>query len=306
MKIFITGATGFLGKLLSKALLEKGHTVVGVGSKECDLTKEESLNGFNNEKFDQIFHLAAWVQAGDFNLFHQGDIWVQNQKMNTNILSWWKEKQPQAKFISIGTSCSYSPELILKEENYLLGIPHKSVYSYGMTKRMMYVGLQSMHDQYGMDYLCFVPSTLYGPGYHNKTKQLHFIFDLVRKIVGAKQGKGPAILWGDGYQKRELIFVDDFIETMLKLVESQKNELVNIGSGKEHTIREYAESICRSLDYDSNLIQYDTTKFVGPRSKYLNNEKLMEMIPDLGFTSLQEGINKTLQWYQEEMVVKVN
>ena len=124
--------------------------------------------------------------------------------------------------------------------------------------------------------------------------------------MGAKQGKGPAILWGDGYQKRELIFVDDFIETMLKLVESQKNELVNIGSGKEHTIREYAESICRSLDYDSNLIQYDTTKFVGPRSKYLNNEKLMEMIPDLGFTSLQEGINKTLQWYQEEMVVKVN
>lgn len=306
MKIFVTGATGFLGKNLCRALEEKGHHVTGVGSDACDLTKEGSLDSFNDETFDQIYHLAVWVQAGDFVVHYQGDIWLQNQKINTNILSWWKEKQPQAKLIAMGTSCGYAPGNSLREDNYLLGIPHTSVYSYGMTKRMLYVGLQSMQRQYGMDYLCLVPNTLYGPGYHNDNRRSHFIFDVIKKIIGAKEGMGPVTLWGDGHQKRELVFVDDFVQIMLELTSTQKNELINIGSGKEYSIREYADIICKHVGYDPSLIQYDTSKFVGAKSKYFNNEKLKEILPEVAFTSLDDGIKATIDWYQEKSLANNN
>src|SRR6185436_13243299 len=166
---------------------------------------------FNGESYDRIYHLAAWTQAGDFALKHAAEQWVINQKINTNVLYWWHENQPQAKFVSMGTSCSYDPELPLVEENYMKGEPIESLYTYAMTKRMLYQGQRAMNKQYGHTYLTLVPSTLYGPGYHTDGRQMHFIFDLIRKILRGKIYGEKVVLWGDGHQKRELIFIDDFV-----------------------------------------------------------------------------------------------
>jgi GDP-L-fucose synthase len=95
--------------------------------------------------------------------------------MNTHVLSWWQKDQPQAKFICIGTSCVYDPAMELKEENYLTGMPIESLFTYAMTKRMLYAGLLALNKQYKLNYLCVVPSTLYGPGYHTDGRQMHFI-----------------------------------------------------------------------------------------------------------------------------------
>ena len=130
-----------------------------------------------------IFHLAAWTQAGDFCLRHPGEQWLINQKINTNTLNWWQEDQPQAKLIFMGTSCSYSPDCRLLEDNYMIGEPIESLYTYAMTKRMLLQGARAINQQYGLEYLCTVPSTLYGPGYHTDGRQMHFIFDLVKKIM---------------------------------------------------------------------------------------------------------------------------
>lgn len=299
MKIFVTGGHGFLGTATTKKLALQGYEVAVPSSSECDLTNQDSLCKFSNERYDQIFHLAAWTQAGDFCLKHPGEQWIINQKINTNILSWWAKSQPQAKLVFMGTSCAYAPGSALVEEDYMNGEPVESLYTYAMTKRMLLQGARALELQYGLNWLCTVPSTLYGPGYHTDGRQMHFIFDLIRKILRGKYFNDPVILWGDGYQRRELVYLDDFIQTLLKINQTESNSLVNIGAGIDFTIRDFARNICKTLNYDINLIQYDTNRYVGAMAKKLDIKKLQSLYPNYinECTPLSEGIDSVINWF---------
>jgi GDP-L-fucose synthase len=300
MKILVTGATGFLGSALCAKLEATGHSLTRINSKNADLTRQESLKQFDGCQFDQIYHLAAWTQAGDFCLHHPGEQWIMNQRINTTVLTWWQQCQPQAKLISIGTSCAYGLELKLSEENYLIGTPIDSLYTYAMTKRMLYIGLLALHKQFNLQYLCLVPSTLYGPNYHTDGRQMHFIFDLIRKILRGKLCGEPVELWGDGYQRRELVYVDDFVQAMLQLSVRKENDLINIGAGEEFTIRYFAKLICDHVGYNFNNIQFDTTKYVGAKSKCLDTTKLNLLLPDFKQTPLDIGLKRTIDWFLVE------
>jgi GDP-L-fucose synthase len=298
MNILVTGGTGFLGTALCGRLRADGHAVIALGSRDADLTRPGSLDRFNPTRFDQIYHLAAWTQAGDFCLRHPGEQWVKNQFINTNVLAWWQQHQPQAKLIAMGTSCSYAPDLPLVEDRYLDGTPIDSLYTYAQTKRMLLVGLRALRKQYGLNYLYLVPSTLYGPGYHTDGRQMHFIFDLIRKLLAAQAGGPRAVLWGDGHQKRELIFVDDFVSTSVALAGTVDNEVVNVGSGEEHSIRAFAGAICAAIGYDPAAIAYDTSKYVGAKSKVLDVSKLKRLVPGWTTTPLAEGLATTIEWFR--------
>jgi len=289
-----------MGQALTKKLNAQGHELTLLNSKNGDLTMQDSLKKFNNIKYDQIFHLAAWTQAGDFCLHHPGEQWIINQQMNTNVLSWWQKDQPQAKFICIGTSCVYDPAMELKEENYLTGMPIESLFTYAMTKRMLYAGLLALNKQYKLNYLCVVPSTLYGPGYHTDGRQMHFIFDLIRKIIRGKLNGDKVVLWGDGHQKRELVFVDDFVNLMTRLSTEKNNDLINIGAGAEFSIRHFAQLICKEVGYDFEKIEFDTSRYVGAKSKCLEISKLKKIVPDLAYTPLEQGLSQTIAWFMKE------
>lgn len=128
MKVLVTGATGFLGTALCRALARDGHAVTPVGSRDADLTRQGSLDRYRRTRYGRIYHLAAWTQAGDFCLRHPGEQWIINQKINTNVLAWWRERQPGAKLVCMGSSCSYAPDTAaLREDAYMSGDPHPSL-----------------------------------------------------------------------------------------------------------------------------------------------------------------------------------
>jgi GDP-L-fucose synthase len=294
VKVLVTGATGFLGTALCRALATAGHEVVGLGSAQCNLTKQGALEPWSGTRFERIVHLAAWTQAGDFCLHHPGEQWIINQQINTNVLAWWQIRQPQAQLIAIGTSCAYAPDRELIEENYFAGAPIESLFTYAMTKRMLHAGLLALSKQFGLRALTVVPSTLYGPGYHTDGRQMHFIFDIIRKVLCARATGEPVVLWGDGYQKRELIHVDDFIRATLQLADRPGVELVNVGAGEEHTIREFASLVCEHVGYAFERVQFDTSRYVGARSKCLRIDRLRELLPDFRHTPLSEGLRGTI------------
>jgi GDP-L-fucose synthase len=296
MNILVTGGTGFLGTHLVNRLENLGHKVYISNTKKYNLDKIENLYELNDISFDYIFHLAAATKAGDYCLTHQGEQWENNQLLNTNMLIYWKDHQPQAKLISMGTSCSYPADLPMTEENYLVGLPGKDLYTYAMTKRMLLTGLMAFEKQYGLKWLCFIPSTLYGPGFEEHDN--HFIFDLIRKIYNGKNYGDEVELWGDGYQRRELIYVDDAIDAMLNLL-NEENQIFNLGSSNDLPIRHYAQEICNSFDYDHDKIFYNIEKYVGVRKRKLEVDKVQELSLNYCNTSLAEGLKKTAQFYSD-------
>ncbi|HEU5066879.1 MAG TPA: NAD-dependent epimerase/dehydratase family protein [Sphingomicrobium sp.] len=296
MKVLVTGGSGFLGTALNSFLTAQGHDVTSLSSRDCDLTVACNLENVASAAYDLIFHLAAWTQAGDFCLRHPGEQWLINQKLNTNVLDYWVSKQPQAKLVFMGTSCAYAPGSDLRETDFMVGEPIDSLYTYAMTKRMLYQGARALNLQYGLNYLCAVPSTLYGPGYHTDGRQMHFIFDLIRKIIRGREFGEEVTLWGDGYQRREIVYVGDFIRILWALCESCDNDIFNIGAGTELTIRTFAEQICNIVGYDSGKIQYDESRYVGASSKCLNVEKARAAVP-YDLTPLEDGLRETIAWF---------
>ncbi len=303
-KILVTGSSGFLGKKLIHVLENKGTSVIALTSNTVDLTDCRSLEKIPVHDYDHIFHLAAWTQAGDFCAKRGGEQWIINQQINTNILKWWTDHAPQAKMITFGTSVSYAVEAELTEDKYLQGLPNEKFYAYAMSKRILLAGLQCLQRQFGVKYLYVIPSTLYGPGYHLDGRQMHFIYDLIRKILRGKMYGEPVTLWGDGMQRRELVYVDDFVDRLLLLNREAENDIYNIGSGQDHSIRDFAHTICDLTGYDADHIQYDTTQYVGARSKILDIKKMSAKInSDLPSTDLRTGISKTIEWFMDHKEV---
>jgi len=291
-KILITGSTGFLGEHLVKYFQNKGYEVIEINHKGFIYLSHGNIPGEPPlTKVDYIIHCAVKTEPGNYCRTKQGEQFLINTEITNTILNYWKNYQPQAKFITFGSSCAYDPDVIKSEDNYLKGECEPGYETYGMIKRYLYQGLKALNQQYGMKFSCLIPSLIYGPGFHIGDR--HFIYDVLNKLIDAKKTGVSPILWGDGYQRRELIYIDDALNIIEKSL-TWDHQLVNLSSGQEYSIRMYAAFICNIIGYDFELIQWDTNAFVGARSKNLINTYLHD--PTL-FTPHKIGLEKTIEYY---------
>jgi len=297
-KVLITGSNGFLGKLLTEKLKKNNFNVYEANSDNANLLDINQLFYlFSEIKFDYIFHLAVKTAAGGYCQTHPGEQFLINQLMNTNILRYWYEEQKQAKFITFGSSCGYDDNIQKVEINYKKGGVETDYEVYGMVKRMLLIGLEALNKEFNMKYIYFIPSTIYGENYELTDK--HFIFDLIRKICDAKYTNiEPVVLWGDGEQRRELIYIHDAINIIINnsMSGNKINELMNLSTGKDYSIKEYAQMICNIVDYDFNKIKFDTSQFVGAKVKQIENTKNV----DYKFTNIKKGLANTIKYYKRK------
>lgn len=297
MNILVTGARGFVGRHLCDHLVTQGHTVTCLNSTNCNLIEKNNLLKYTHERYDRIYHLAASTKAGDYCLHHKGEQWIRNQLINTNVLWYWQQHQSQAHMITFGTSCAYPPQMLMKEENYMVGEPDKDLYTYAMTKRMLYEGVRALNHQFGMKYTYLVPNTMYGPRFD--ITDSHFIFDLIKKISCGKMDGSEVCLWGDGNQVRELVYIDDVLKIIDFATINCPNDVLNISCGRGFTIRQYANMICNMIGYDSSKIQYDTSAFTGVSKKVLSVEKL-NRLTTFNFTPIEVGLKRTVDYYLDK------
>lgn len=297
-KILITGSSGFLGRQLTKTLIDIGHTVVAPSSSEINLIEPSALNKLDAD-FDVIFHLASWTRAGAFCRERSGEQWIVNEKINLNVLDYWMKCSENCHLISFGTSVGYSDGGNEKaEQDYLIGDPIPDYYGYSTTKRSLLYGQICINKQYKRPFSHFMPSTIYGPGYHVDGRDLHFIYDIARKILKNKYFSDEIVLWGNGHQSRELIFIDDVLSVLVEAMNNPLNTYINVGSGNSITIRDAAKTICEIVGVDDSVIKYDENAFVGVKAKVLDTSKLDKYFPARQKTSFSEGIRTTLSWLE--------
>lgn len=298
-KIFITGGSGYLGRHLIKYLKSKNYKIYAPTSKEINLKNYNQIKNIKNN-FDQVYHLAAWTQAGDFCLKYPMDQWIINQEINSNIIKWWSNSNNiKSKIIIIGTSCCYDEKGQFEEKNYLNEKPHDSLATYAMTKKMLLQGVISCQLQKKLKWNCFIPSTLYGKGYKITIKTPHFIFDLVRKILRGKFYGSKVELWGNGNQTREIIHVNDFIKNMVNITNNKSNTIFNIGGGNEYSIKYFAKEICRIANYEFDKIYFNKSKYVGAKSKKLSIKKIMKYNPSYKkkLIKINDGLLDMVNWH---------
>jgi GDP-L-fucose synthase len=290
MKVLITGATGFVGRHLIKRLNKENVEITEINSLNFD-----TMWSLEKNSYEYIIHLAVKTAAGGYCQKHPGEQWIVNSSINTDMLAYWQQYQQRATLITFGSSCGYNNDVKKTEENYMIDEPETGYEVYGNIKRNLLVGLRALKQEFKMDFRYLIPSVFYGPNYDLNDK--HFIFDLIRKIVSAKNGGDKVVLWGDGTQTRELIFIDDAVDIILQSMSAFSPKIFNLSSGKSYKLKEYAQIICNIVDYDYNLIEWDTEAFVGSKSKKLVNTHLK----GYKFTSLKKGLTKTIKYYEDSI-----
>ena len=300
MKILVTGGTGMLGKSFQS--VKTSHDLVFIGSKDFDLRDpSDAWSAIGYHSPDAIIHLAARVGGVKGNTDFVGDFYLDNSMINTNLL-WAAKTQKIETVLSLLSTCIYPDKATypLTPHQMHSGEPHKSNFGYAYSKRMLEVSSRAIRLQYGFNYMTAVPNNLYGPHDNFDLENGHVIPAIIRKVWEAKHTSNPPTLWGSGKPLREFTFSQDIARALLHLVENYNDPRpINIGSTTEVSIAEVTRIICEILDYDFQLIAWDTSKPEGQFRKPSSNKEFINLCKDFEYTSLRAGLEATCGWFVE-------
>ena len=293
-----------VGSAVWRALDNNGYTnLIGLSRSELNLRDQQAvLEFYNEEKPEIVIDAAAKVGGILANNDYPYDFLMQNMQIQNNLIDGAFNSGVE-KFIFLGSSCIY-PKLAsqpLKEEYLLTDSLEPTNEWYAIAKISGVKACQAIRNQYGKNYVSLMPTNLYGYFDNFDLKSSHVLPAMLRKFHEAKvNGNSVVELWGSGSPMREFLFVDDMAEAVVFALENELPEfLYNIGSGKDITIKELAETIQGVVGYKGNIL-WDKSKPDGTPRKLMDVSKMR----DLGWsysTELTEGIEKTYQWFLENI-----
>ena len=242
MKILITGGSGLVGYGLKQIISnDNPNEFIFLSSKDCDLTNlEQTQKMFQNIKPDYVIHLAAFVGGLFRNMNYKVDMYEKNTVMNYNVLKCCHDFKVE-KVISCLSTCIFPDKTYypINEDMLHDGPPHNSNDAYAYAKRMLEIHCKAYRENFNKDFICVIPTNIYGEYDNFDPKSAMVIPSLIRKGYECNS----ISVWGDGSQIRDFIYAGDVARAMLHLVERKVVEPINIGSGSRTTIKEIANLV---------------------------------------------------------------
>ena len=275
-KIYVAGHNGLVGSAILRKLKDKGYKKLIYESKrKLDLTKRAEVYKFlKKHKPDFIFIAAAKVGGIYYNQKNKAEFLLDNLLIQVNLIH-SAYLCGIKNLIFLGSSCVY-PRLCKQpiKEDYLMNGPlEKTNEAYAIAKIAGIKMCQSYNEQYKMNYKCLMPTNTFGPNDNYNKLTSHFLPALIKKVHEIKiKKKNKISLWGNGLAKREVIYVDDLADACVFFMKKKtKHTLINIGTGKDYRIKEYAKIILKLiLPKEKIKIVYDTSKPNGTPRKLLD------------------------------------
>jgi len=301
-RILVTGGGGFLGQALVRRLRAVGVTETFVPrSRDYDLrTRDGVAAALADGRPEIVVHLAAVVGGIGANRENPGRFFYENAVMGIELME-QARLRGVSKFVQIGTVCSYPKftPVPFREDDIWNGFPEETNAPYGVAKKMLLVQGQAYRQQYGFDVIHLIPVNLYGPGDNFDPASSHVIPALIKKCVDAREVGAPTIeVWGTGSASREFLYVDDAAEGIVLATERYDDpEPVNLGTGREITIRELVELIARLTHFEGS-IDWDPTKPDGQPRRVLDTTRARERFGFAARTPFEEGLARTIAWYE--------
>ncbi|TXD48936.1 GDP-L-fucose synthase family protein [Polaribacter sp. IC073] len=303
-KIYIAGHKGMVGSAVWRALEKKGyHNLLGKTSAALDLrNQQEVLHFFETEKPEVVIDAAAKVGGILANSDFPYQFLMENMQIQNNLID-GALKSGIEKFIFLGSSCIYpkfAPQP-LKEEHLLTASLEPTNEWYAIAKITGVKACEAIRKQFNKDYVSLMPTNLYGTHDNFDLKTSHVLPAMLRKFHEAKlNDNAPVELWGSGTPMREFLFVDDMAAAVVYALENELPEhLYNVGSGKDITIKELAETIQKVTGHQGAIL-WDSSKPDGTPRKLMDVSK-MKKIGWQYTTALEEGIEKTYHWFLENI-----
>jgi GDP-L-fucose synthase len=269
---------------------------------EYDLAELENVRRLlADTQPDLVIHLAARVGGIGANRENPGLFFYENLAMGLHLMEEARRGGVE-KFVAVGTVCAYPKHtpVPFREENLWDGYPEETNAPYGLAKKMLLVQAQAYRRQFGFNAIYLLPVNLYGPGDNFDPASSHVIPALIKKCVDAiEHGDEVIEVWGTGQASREFLYIDDCAEGLLLAAERYDGAApVNLGSGREITIRELAELIAAETGFEGD-IEWDAGKPDGQPRRCLDTSKAREQFGFVARTGFKEGLRKTIDWYRE-------
>lgn len=301
MKILITGGSGLVGSAIKSISNNYQYKFIFSSSKDCDLTNyDETLKYFKEKQPDYIIHLAANVGGLFKNMNQKVDMFEKNILINLNVIKVAHEIKVK-KLISCLSTCIFPDKTTYPINETMLhnGPPHFSNDAYAYAKRMVEIQSNAYNQQYNDNFICIIPTNIYGPFDNFNLNDAHVIPALIHKCYLAKKENKPFVVAGSGKPLRQFIYSDDLAKLILYVLEKydEKSSIIlSVDEKDEVSINKIATLIAKEFDYLDKLV-FDETLPDGQYKKTADNTKLKNLISDYKFINIEEGIKITVEWF---------